>query len=65
MTGDNLKAELLPLTLSEAVDAFEADLDLNSQFGDEFNRWFCEMKRQTDCKVSSFEEESSKYARLL
>ncbi len=63
VVGD--RAILLPMNLTEAVEAFEADSQLNSMFGEEFTRWFCQMKRQTDCKLDSFEEEKKKYWKLI
>ncbi|XP_063727408.1 glutamine synthetase-like [Symsagittifera roscoffensis] len=56
---------LLPKTLLEAVEEFERDTELNSMFGEEFTRWFCEGKRQTDCKVNTFEQERQKYWKLI
>ena len=64
-TKDESSSIVLPKNLLEAVEEFEKDAELNSMFGEEFTRWYCEGKRQTDCKVTTFDEEKKKYWKLI
>jgi len=51
-------AERLPSSLAEALTALEADKVLSDALGEEFNRWFLQLKREAEiAKVNNAKEE--------